>query len=543
MGWRDILLVLFGIMLGSVIFSGSDHMFPRHKVHRPPANKVHAVATIQTGLSETSCPGGDPFVCKECRVQLPVSPRLSLQTIKTMWGQSPEPKMTYMSQNDMFSLNKLNIFFRKRGNWLAVGMDSYGLGFPQQVLALNDGGRSVFYSPTRGATYHWAHQSRNCNASNTDLTLRDVFTKLRWDMVFLGQDAPPETNELVKQWWARSETESPGRALFVLNEEKGQAAGIADEPLVKSKHTLIYGQGYTAMSVEQLLGSGTTPERRQRDAVSTGYATDRSKNSGNVQYTFQFDVSEEGDAYWGRRHKPMYADVKAWLFAERDPYNLTAFPGIVREADKGNEEISTRALSGAVYSLLLPKLKPRMIVELGVFRGGSTAKAVQILRKLGLTDSFVVCVDTWLNDFCLQFEENTHKNTESDYCNFPNAQGASLMYYAFLRKMTKENMQSQVIPLPSAVTVAAHVFTEAGWTPDLIFVDASHAFADVLLDMENWWFLLACGGVMAGDDFMTTGVQQAVGTFAFKRGLTIDTYAGVSTKYWILPPKECAPRD
>jgi predicted O-methyltransferase YrrM len=37
--------------------------------------------------------------------------------------------------------------------------------------------------------------------------------------------------------------------------------------------------------------------------------------------------------------------------------------------------------------------------------------------------------------------------------------------------------------------------------PDFVFIDASHAYADVKADIEAWWPKIKPGGTIAGDDF------------------------------------------
>ena len=115
------------------------------------------------------------------------------------------------------------------------------------------------------------------------------------------------------QWWDRSKMVSPWRTLVIL--KGGPAVNIADAPFLQSRETTIYGGPAERRPVPELLAGGTTPERALYALSSTGFATDRSSDTGNLKYTFQFDVHETGDSYWNRRHKPSVQEVRDWLYA------------------------------------------------------------------------------------------------------------------------------------------------------------------------------------------------------------------------------------
>lgn len=55
---------------------------------------------------------------------------------------------------------------------------------------------------------------------------------------------------------------------------------------------------------------------------------------------------------------------------------------------------------------------------------------------------------------------------------------------------------------------ASHGFEDS--SIDFIWVDAGHAYGEVLEDIRAWWPKLKVGGVMGGDDYPMDGVKSAV---------------------------------
>jgi predicted O-methyltransferase YrrM len=51
---------------------------------------------------------------------------------------------------------------------------------------------------------------------------------------------------------------------------------------------------------------------------------------------------------------------------------------------------------------------------------------------------------------------------------------------------------------------------------DFVFVDGSHLYQDVLLDLEALWPKVRNGGILSGDDFLWADVERAVREFAKK---------------------------
>lgn len=73
--------------------------------------------------------------------------------------------------------------------------------------------------------------------------------------------------------------------------------------------------------------------------------------------------------------------------------------------------------------------------------------------------------------------------------------------------------------------------------PGFVYIDASHEFEDVAVDLAAWWPVLADGGLLAGHDFDDdhTGVVDAVTQFARERGLVVRlTHEEAAPKSWMI---------
>ena len=60
-------------------------------------------------------------------------------------------------------------------------------------------------------------------------------------------------------------------------------------------------------------------------------------------------------------------------------------------------------------------------------------------------------------------------------------------------------------------------------TLDFAYIDASHSYRDVYMDVRLWWEKLRFGGILCGHDFFEEpGVSMAVNEFVLKRNLLLN---------------------
>lgn len=203
---------------------------------------------------------------------------------------------------------------------------------------------------------------------------------------------------------------------------------------------------------------------------------------------------------------------------------------------------------------MLPDRSP-VIVEVGSWKGKSACVMASLLDELSqeyhdiksraqnvpvnsvFDNAKIVCVDTWLGA-----AEFNGPRTPSDKRYLMPINGYPQIYYQFLSNVVNENLDDRIVPFPQTSTNAARFFEKHDVKADLIYVDASHEYVDVLADLNAWYPRLNEGGIMFGDDFCAywSGVIRAVTEFAAQNDLMLQTkqYSNpdgqAASDYWIL---------
>ena len=227
--------------------------------------------------------------------------------------------------------------------------------------------------------------------------------------------------------------------------------------------------------------------------------------------------------------KPTYADAMMKLHGTHDIYG-----GLGATREKLNlptpEAVSPSAAPMFLRELI-QKRKPRFVIEVGVFLGFTTismAKALDELYGVGAADgSFVLSIDTWLGDaymWALKDQVKCVSCTRTYADTLQRIHGKPAFFYQFLQNVLDAKVERRVVPFPLATNEAARVLDYLGWQPDLVYIDASHDALDVIQDLEHFYHLCLCGGVLVGDDYHWDQVAMAINWFARRRGLQLKVY-------------------
>jgi len=175
---------------------------------------------------------------------------------------------------------------------------------------------------------------------------------------------------------------------------------------------------------------------------------------------------------------------------------------------------------------LIRARKPRFVVEVGVFMGYTSIAMAKALDEVHAKDAgpFVLSIDSWLGDAYMWV---IRKKSRCGACKgsyadiLQSRHGKPAFYYNFLSNVVEAKVRHRIVPLPLATNEAARVIDYLGWRPELVYIDASHDSIDVLHDLEHFYYLLACGGVLVGDDYHWPAVRLAVDWFANGRRLRL----------------------
>ncbi len=163
-----------------------------------------------------------------------------------------------------------------------------------------------------------------------------------------------------------------------------------------------------------------------------------------------------------------------------------------------------------VFRDVIEQVRPRRIVEVGVWKGTASIHMAKIVRELGLRCE-IVCVDTWLGS-----PEHVLADHAGDrYQSLRLRHGYPQLFYTFLANVIRNEVSDYIVPLPMTSESAAVVMKRLGLRVDVAHIDAAHQYEPALRDFNAYWELLSERGVLIGDDFLVKrGVTRAAEHFA-----------------------------
>ena len=183
--------------------------------------------------------------------------------------------------------------------------------------------------------------------------------------------------------------------------------------------------------------------------------------------------------------------------------------------------------SSPIFHTLISKINPKTIIEVGSWKGLSAITMGKSVKSLGLSDTKIHCVDTWLG--AVEFW-GSHANTPERNLLLKN--GYPQIYYQFLSNVVHSGLEDIILPFPNTSLIAAKYFKSIGLRSQMIYIDASHDEEDVYNDLKYYFELLDNGGVIFGDDYHNwLDVQKAVKRFSD------DTHLGfevVENNFWVI---------
>lgn len=192
------------------------------------------------------------------------------------------------------------------------------------------------------------------------------------------------------------------------------------------------------------------------------------------------------------------------IFHEISPYE--GFNSSVFE-----EDLQGWGSESPVFDVIIERIQPQLIIEVGTWKGASAVRMADILKKNKI-NAAIICVDTWLGEANHWYRPEWRSSLQLKN-GFPN------FYYQFLANVMKHGHEDTIIPVPQTSRSACDWFRKSGLLPNIIYLDGSHEEALVSLDCHDFWELLAPGGVLFGDDYggnLNKGVKRAVDKFCKK---------------------------
>lgn len=160
-----------------------------------------------------------------------------------------------------------------------------------------------------------------------------------------------------------------------------------------------------------------------------------------------------------------------------------------------------------IFSELIKK-SPKMVCDVGVWKGQSTINIAKHLKNKGM-QSLVFAVDTFLGSPWMWYDNADSKKSLKLVHGYPT------FYYTFLANVFNSGVENFVVPVISTTYSAYLMFVDSNIKFDLIHIDAEHEYSAVKNDIENYWNLLNNKGAMICDDYSPNwpGVVKAVDEF------------------------------
>lgn len=161
-------------------------------------------------------------------------------------------------------------------------------------------------------------------------------------------------------------------------------------------------------------------------------------------------------------------------------------------------------INGPSMEWLIRRGNVKVIVEVGSWIGLSTRHLAKTIPE----DGVVYAVDHWLGCTELPGYDNTN------------------LYRQFLSNVIHEQLTDKIIPVKMTSLEASQTLKVK---PDLVYIDASHDFTNVMLDLILWYPFVKGHGLLCGDDYMWNDdpskgggpVKRAVDAFARENNLSV----------------------
>lgn len=189
-------------------------------------------------------------------------------------------------------------------------------------------------------------------------------------------------------------------------------------------------------------------------------------------------------------------------------------------------DVSGWLMDADVLDQLVDQIKPRLIIEVGSWKGASAHHMLRRALKWG--ECSIVCIDTWLGS-------PEHYVNRQLRAQMPLKHGRPQLYEQFIANVIHAGFENRVMPIPLPSLLAAELLEKIGAKAPFIYIDAAHDQKSVEDDIAAYWPLLTPGGVICGDDYNPKcwpGVVKAVDGFLRRNKKHFASHGTVATKWF-----------
>jgi len=137
-----------------------------------------------------------------------------------------------------------------------------------------------------------------------------------------------------------------------------------------------------------------------------------------------------------------------------------------------------------------------LFVEVGSFLGQSTAAMGKFIKDSGKNIDFHAVDIFELSDFSDEPHYDAVKKHGGDFLS------------TFINNIKLAGVAEYITPVKAKSTEAAEQYADRSIS--FLMIDASHAYEDVVEDIEVWYPKIKLGGIISGDDYDFEEVEKAV---------------------------------
>lgn len=207
------------------------------------------------------------------------------------------------------------------------------------------------------------------------------------------------------------------------------------------------------------------------------------------------------------------------------------FPNFWSSLDRSTLTTDEQSMFGdaPVFEWLIRTVRPETIVELGAWKGHSANFMIDCCRKEGLDRAKLVSVDTFLGGPEHWVGTGTDQGIAEALAGLNRRNGMPRIIDAFLGNTIARGNEGRIFPFTADTYGAAAVMRAMSFKADLIFIDAGHAYEQVVQEVHDYLPVLSERGVIFGDDYQFPPVANAVHDMAKHYGFGV----AVLSRKWI----------
>lgn len=192
--------------------------------------------------------------------------------------------------------------------------------------------------------------------------------------------------------------------------------------------------------------------------------------------------------------------------------------------------------SNPIFRQVIADRKPKLILEVGTWKGGSANHMARLCKELNLSTE-IVCIDTWLGSW----EHWLLTDPTFGKQNLRLKNGFPTLYHQFLANVILAGHADYITPLPINSVNGAILLKKMNVQADVIYIDGGHDYRSVMVDLLEFWDLLRPGGVLIGDDYHSGGPEVVKAANDFARNNKLRLQVAQYKFVFIKPPSPAVP--